>query len=131
MKFTGYRNLPCRPLVTYAACADDFIDQAELRFPLHRPSLHDAWALERYDVLLVFNYYAACRAVEPAAGDRLFAGPSAGTPHVREIGFPRGYWDYLGRRGLRLALQTLPELGRPALHETRQQVRNRFDQAYL
>jgi len=130
MRFSAYRNAPSKPLLTYSDCADEFIEQAELRFPIYRKCLHNEWALERYDVLLVFVYFAACRAVEPACGEQLFAGRTAGTPHVRELGFPRGYWDYLGRRGLRLALQTLPELGVPSLHQTRQQVRSRFDHAH-
>jgi hypothetical protein len=131
MKFTSYRSTKARP-VTYADFVDDFVEQAELRFPIHLQRSRVAWALERYDVVLVFLYCAACRRAEGTLCDWPFVRTSTSAPTVCSLGFPRCYWNFLERRGLGKALAALPPLeGIPPVAEATRMLVRRFDDAYL
>lgn len=112
--------------------AKAWIERIGLRLPADESYVDRFWPLELEDVSLAFQYYFACRQHAPAGHGQLFAGLSAGAPHILAKWYPPSFWQRLRSLGIEAQLRSLPSPNVvPALDVMFERLCDRYDHEFL
>ncbi len=112
--------------------AKAWIERIGLRLPADEYYIDRFWPLELEDVTLAFLYYFACRQHAPACNGQLFAGLSAGAPHILAKWYPPSFWQRLRSLGIEAELRSLPSPDLvPTLDVMFERLRKSYDHEFL